>query len=128
MIGADRINDGLSSEGLAVQLTTRFSPALDLIRNMNPMHYFVGLGAGTPFEIPWFEYRGLDDKNSNIDSAYLTYFVKYGVIGLYLLFVFTTSITHHLKNPGCGINSHLSGADVHRVSHALSAVRYRNRL
>ncbi|WP_223570561.1 DUF6369 family protein [Pseudomonas sp. BF-R-26] len=97
MIGADRINDGLSSEGLAVQLTTRFSPALDLIRNMNPMHYFVGLGAGTPFEIPWFEYRGLDDKNSNIDSAYLTYFVKYGVIGLYLLFVFTTSITHHLK-------------------------------
>ena len=97
MIGADRINDALSSEGLAVQLTTRFSPALDLIRNMNPMHYFVGLGAGTPFEIPWFEYRGLDDKNSNIDSAYLTYFVKYGVIGLYLLFVFTTSITHHLK-------------------------------
>ncbi|MCP1446672.1 hypothetical protein J3D54_005804 [Pseudomonas sp. GGS8] len=97
MIGADRINDALSSEGLAVQLTTRFSPALDLIRNMNPVHYFVGLGAGTPFEIPWFEYRGLDDKNSNIDSAYLTYFVKYGVIGLYLLFVFTTSITHHLK-------------------------------
>ncbi|WLG92648.1 DUF6369 family protein [Pseudomonas cucumis] len=97
MIGADRINDALSSEGLAVQLTTRFSPALDLIRNMNPMHYFVGLGAGTPFEIPWFEYRGLDDKNSNIDSAYLTYFVKYGVIGLYLLYVFTTSIAHHLK-------------------------------
>jgi hypothetical protein len=98
MIGADRINDALSSEGLAVQLTTRFSPALDLIRNMNPMHYFVGLGAGTPFEIPWFEYRGLDDKNSNIDSAYLTYFVKYGVLGLYMLFVFTTSITHHLKS------------------------------
>lgn len=97
MIGADRINDALSSEGLAVQLTTRFSPALDLIRNMSPMHYFVGLGAGTPFEIPWFEYRGLDDKNSNIDSAYLTYFVKYGVIGLYLLYVFTTSIAHHLK-------------------------------
>ncbi|MGF6708866.1 DUF6369 family protein [Pseudomonas frederiksbergensis] len=98
MIGADRINDGLSSEGLAGQLATRFSPALDLIRNMNPVHYFVGLGAGTPFEIPWFEYRGLDDKNSNIDSAYLTYVVKYGVIGVYLLLVFTTSITQHFKS------------------------------
>lgn len=98
IIGADRINDALSSEGLAVQLTTRFSPALDLIHTMSPMHYFVGLGAGTSFEIPWFEYRGLDDRNANIDSAYLTYFVKYGVIGLYLLLVFTMAITQHLKN------------------------------
>ena len=65
---------------------------------MNPLHYFVGLGAGTPFEIPWFEYRGLDDKNSNIDSAYLTYFVKYGLIGVYLLYVFITSITQHMNS------------------------------
>lgn len=98
MIGADRINDGLSSEGMAAQLATRFSPALELIRGMNPLHYFVGLGAGTPFEIPWFEYRGLDDKNSNIDSAYLTYFVKYGLIGVYLLYVFITSITQHMNS------------------------------
>ena len=98
MIGADRINDGLSSEGMAAQLASRFSPALELIRGMHPMHYFVGLGAGTPFEIPWFEYRGLDDKNSNIDSAYLTYFVKYGLIGVYLLYVFITSITQHMNS------------------------------
>jgi hypothetical protein len=98
MIGADRINDALSSEGLAVQLATRFSPALELIDKMSPVHYFIGLGAGTSFEIPWFGYRGLDDRNSNIDSAYFTYFVKYGVIGFYLLYVFITSVTQHLKS------------------------------
>ncbi|MGY2288735.1 DUF6369 family protein [Pseudomonas sp. SDO528_S397] len=98
MIGADRINDGLSSDGLAGQLGSRFSPALELIRTMNPLNYFVGLGAGTSFEIPWFDYRGLDDRNSNIDSAYLTYFVKYGLVGLYLLLIFIMSITHDLRS------------------------------
>lgn len=98
VIGADRINNGLSSEGLNSQLATRFSPAQSLIHGMNTWHYIVGLGAGTPFEIPWFAYRGLDDKNSNIDSAYLTYFVKYGCLGGYLLMTFILSITQHLKS------------------------------
>lgn len=92
MIGADRISASMTSDGFNSQVISRFSPALELIQTMNPLHYFVGLGAGTPFEIPWFDYRGLDDLNANIDSAYLTYFVKYGLLGLFLLWLFTKSI------------------------------------
>lgn len=98
LIGAERINDALSSKELVVQLVIRFSPAFTLISDMNFVHYLVGLGAGTYFDIPWFAYRGLDERNANIDSAYLTYFVKYGLLGLYLLFVFIVSVTHHLNN------------------------------
>lgn len=98
MIGADRITDGLSSQGLLAQLATRFSPAITLIQDMQPVNYVLGFGAGTPFDIPWFDYRGLDDKNANIDSAYLTYFVKYGVLGLYLLIMFTRSVVGPLQN------------------------------
>lgn len=83
--GADRVAQSMNSGGAQAQFLTRFSPAFDRIAEMRDFQYLVGLGFGTTFEIPWFDYRGLDTDNTFVDCAYLTFYVKYGVIGLGML-------------------------------------------
>ena len=50
--------------------------------------FIYGLGFGSYFEIPWFEYRGLDSKLNTIDSTYLTFFVKYGLFSVIIIYLF----------------------------------------
>ncbi len=88
ILEVDRILSANTSKGVAIQLATRFGPAIEKINEMKTIEYFYGLGLGTYFEIPWFKYRGLDTKLNTIDSTYLSLFVKYGFLSLLIIFVF----------------------------------------
>ena len=88
LMQSDRVLTSNSKEIVAVQLASRFGPALVKINEMSTYNYITGLGLGTYFEIPWFEYRGLDTKLNTIDSTYLTLFVKYGLFSLLIIILF----------------------------------------
>ena len=95
---ADRVLNANTSKGVAIQLATRFGPALEKINEMNNLEYVHGLGLGTYFEIPWFKYRGLDTKLNTIDSTYLSLFVKYGLLGFLIIFVFFRLLLFNISN------------------------------
>lgn len=88
LMQSDRVLTSNSKEIIAVQLASRFGPALVKINEMSTYNYITGLGLGTYFEIPWFEYRGLDTKLNTIDSTYLTLFVKYGLFSILIIILF----------------------------------------
>lgn len=86
-----RVVDNLDYIKIMGQLAVRFGPALEVMNSFSWHNYLVGEGAGTTFYIPWFAYRGLEEVHSNIDSAYLTYFVKYGLISIIPLWLFVNA-------------------------------------
>ena len=77
-------------------LTTRFAPAVSKIMEMSIIERLFGYGLRTYFEIPWFEYRGLDPYLNSIDSMYLTFFVKYGFCSLLLIILFLYLVTKNI--------------------------------
>lgn len=91
--GATRVTDGLSASGIFEQLATRYEPALNVVYSFDPLNYLLGNGFGTVFDITWFEYRSLDTKNNFVDSAYITFYAKYGIMGILYLILITLSIT-----------------------------------
>ncbi len=98
LLEADRILNANTSKGVAIQLATRFGPAIEKISEMKTIEYIYGLGLGTYFEIPWFKYRGLDTKLNTIDSTYLSLFVKYGFLSLLIIFVFFRLLLFNINN------------------------------
>jgi len=74
------------------QIFSRFSPAMPTVKQMTNLEIFVGKGFATTFTIPWFKYRGLDTKHNQIDSTYITFFVKYGLVGLILILILCIKI------------------------------------
>ena len=98
LLEADRILNANTSKAVAIQLATRFGPAIEKINEMNNLEYVHGLGLGTYFEIPWFKYRGLDTKLNTIDSTYLSLFVKYGLLSLLIIFVFFRLLLFNINN------------------------------
>ena len=81
------------------QLETRFSPAMEDLKNLNTKKIIIGKGIGTTFKIPSFSYRGLDLNLNKIDSFYLTQFIKYGIFGLILtLILFKIFISKNIFN------------------------------
>lgn len=92
-IGAERVINSLNSQELAYQVDSRFSPALDVIRDFGLLKHFFGAGFGSGFEIPWFAYRGLNTLHVNIDSTYLTFYAKYGIISIALIYWYTQIMT-----------------------------------
>lgn len=98
LLEADRILNANTSKGVAIQLATRFGPAIEKINEMNNLEYIYGLGLGTYFEIPWFKYRGLDTKLNTIDSTYLSLFVKYGFLSLLIIFIFFRLLLFNVNN------------------------------
>ena len=98
LLKADRILNANTSKAVAIQLATRFGPAIEKINEMNNLEYVHGLGLGTYFEIPWFKYRGLDTKLNTIDSTYLSLFVKYGLLSLLIIFVFFRLLLFNINN------------------------------
>ena len=98
LMQAERVINALDFKELLIQFATRFSPAFDKISIMSSYQYLYGLGIGTYFEIPWFEYRGLDSKLNTIDSTYLTFFVKYGLLSIGILFLFFRVLLKNIKD------------------------------
>lgn len=92
-LDSTRVTDHLSISAIEYQLETRFGPAIEATENSTFADILFGRGMGTTFYIPWFSYRGLDPIHSNIDSAYFTYFAKYGLISLLLLAGFLMAAT-----------------------------------
>ena len=87
-MNANRVIESNNYDIVALQIIARFNPAIEKIVEMKAYQYIYGLGIGTYFEIPWFEYRGLDSKLNTIDSTYLTLFVKYGIFSLLFIILF----------------------------------------
>ena len=87
-MNANRVIESNNSDIITLQIVSRFTPAIEKIVDMKAYQYIYGLGIGTYFEIPWFEYRGLDRKLNTIDSTYLTLFVKYGIFSLLFIILF----------------------------------------
>tara|TARA_B100000767_G_scaffold271246_1_gene296474 strand:+ start:379 stop:1785 length:1407 start_codon:yes stop_codon:yes gene_type:complete len=69
------------------ELNKRFLPASKYFNEIRIKEFFLGYGISSFFEIKHFEYRGLDTKNNSMDSLYLTFFIKYGFIGLAIIFI-----------------------------------------
>jgi len=87
LMSANRVLDTNTSELVVLQIASRFTPAVEKIIEMKPYEYIYGLGVGTTFEIPWFEYRSLDIKLNTIDSTYLSLFVKYGLLSIIIVII-----------------------------------------
>jgi hypothetical protein len=81
-LGVERVTAATSAEGIAAQFANRFGPAFNIMAEMQWWEWIVGTGMGTTFEIPWFEYQGLDPRNNFVDSAYITMAVKWGASAL----------------------------------------------
>ena len=71
------------------QFYNRISPALIKINNFSGTDWVFGKGMGEGFEIPWFGYKGLDTENVVVDNYYISFLVKYGILGICLIFVLT---------------------------------------
>jgi hypothetical protein len=98
IMNANRVLDANSSDVVALQIVSRFAPAVEKIVEMKPYEYIYGLGVGTTFEIPWFEYRSLDTKLNTIDSTYLSLFVKYGMFSILILILFFRLLLFNINN------------------------------
>ena len=98
IMSANRVLDSNKSEIVALQLVSRFAPAIEKVIQMKPYEYIYGLGIGTYFEIPWFEYRALDTKLNTIDSTYLTLFVKYGLFSILIFILFFRLLLFNINN------------------------------
>jgi len=98
LMGSERVMNAIDFQEILIQLAARFSPALEKIAGMNLEQYIYGLGLGTYFEIPWFEYRGLDSKLNTIDSTYLTFFVKFGLFSIGLLVLFFRILLQNVRD------------------------------
>ena len=51
-----------------------------------PSNFLFGEGINFKFYIPWYEYRGLDVFHNSVDSFFVTFFIKHGILGLLILF------------------------------------------
>lgn len=80
------------------ELKRRYSPSLKYIEKISIREFIFGNGIATTFEIDHFKYRGLDTKNNSMDSLYLTFFIKYGILGLAIIFyLFIKILTVYIK-------------------------------
>jgi len=98
IMSANRVLDSNNSEIVSLQIAARFAPAIEKVIQMKPYEYIYGLGIGTYFEIPWFEYRALDTKLNTIDSTYLTLFVKYGLFSILIFILFFRLLLFNINN------------------------------
>lgn len=88
LMKVERVTQSLDLAGLTSQFSIRYMPAFERISEMSGSDFLFGLGYSTTFEIPWFTYRGLNERNNQLDSAYLTFYVKYGLLGLVMLYIY----------------------------------------
>lgn len=94
----DKILSLVSYTQITDQLMIRYGPAITYLIDMDLEQVFFGYGFKTLFEIPWFEFWGLDSFFNSVDNTYLTFFIKYGIIGLVLIFILLVDIWKLTKN------------------------------
>jgi hypothetical protein len=94
LVGQERVLESFSKEGFILQISNRFSPAMLPLSKAGLIDLIFGHGLGYYFDIPWFEYRELDNLNVSVDSAYLTHFVKQGIFGLIFLLIAFKFLTY----------------------------------
>ena len=94
-----RLEEGSSAEGVGAQLLVRMSPGIEKIDEMRPINHVFGLGMGTTFYIPWFEFRDLDSLSVEVDDNYITFYAKYGLVGIFIILLFTHLVVgdFHIK-------------------------------
>lgn len=66
-------------------LESRFAPATSLIHEFSWYNHLRGLGSGFEIEIPWFNsglWRHGNFTSPAIDSLFLTFYVKHGLLGV----------------------------------------------
>lgn len=89
---AERIMHSMTYEGVIRQISSRYSPFINVLQEWSAVNYIFGAGIGVPFEIPWFEYREyMDNFNANIDSSYVTYYFKFGMLSVLIIFMLLRS-------------------------------------
>ena len=89
-VNAERVLSALDVKSIVIQLSNRYLPAILDVAMMTGTQNFFGYGLGHYFEIPWFEYReNLDNQNISVDCAYLTVYVKQGLLGILSLILST---------------------------------------
>jgi serine/threonine protein kinase len=86
--GSKRVIESFNLNQLIYQINSRYQPAIEVINEFTLSNYIFGKGIGTSFFIPWFTHRDLDPYNINIDSGYLTFYAKFGLISIFLTFVY----------------------------------------
>jgi len=96
-----RVFDVFDAELLSKLFSIRFSPFVNELANFKTTNdYIFGLGFGKPFYIPWFEYReNVNNFNPNIDNLYLTYFMKFGLSFVIVLFIFYHLLKKYIQHP-----------------------------
>jgi len=93
-----RILEILDLELLSADLTTRFEPFLNIFNDFTLTEHLFGKGPGYGIYIRWFEYRGLDPYNAYLDSLYLTFYLKYGLLSIAVIFILFKEISGYLAN------------------------------
>jgi hypothetical protein len=86
------------------QLMTRYSPAMDYLNNLTILTTIFGFGYGTTFFIGWFDYQGLDSYLNNIDTTYVTMFVKMGMLSsIYIVAFVWLFVSGHKRSTGISL-------------------------
>ena len=93
-----RVLDIVDSELLLADLTTRFGPFLTIFNDFTLTEHLFGKGPGYGIYISWFEYRGLDPYNAYLDSLYLTFYLKYGLLSIAVILILLKEISSYLAN------------------------------
>jgi hypothetical protein len=93
-----RILEILDFELLLADLTTRFEPFLNIFNDFTLTEHLFGKGPGYGIYIKWFEYRGLDPYNAYLDSLYLTFYLKYGLLSIAIILILLKEISGYLAN------------------------------
>jgi len=94
---AERVLNALSTDAIVMQLSNRYLPAILDIYKMTDIQKVFGYGLGHYFEIPWFDYRqNIENQNISVDCAYLTVYVKQGLLGI-LSLILTTYLLVSVK-------------------------------
>ena len=89
-----RVSGVTTIDGIANQFEVRYTPAVNVVKAMSFNELLVGKGLGYLFEIPWFEYRGLDTDAISMDSFWLTMYVKNGILSVFWIIAFVAIINH----------------------------------
>ena len=75
------------------ELFARFiEPVVEGGYELNLKTFLFGEGVNFKFYIPWYEYREIDVYHNSVDSFFVTFFVKHGILGVIIFY----SIVHQV--------------------------------
>ena len=93
-----RVIEQLNAPTILNDLIVRFGPFFNTLEKFDFIDYIIGKGPGFGIYISWFEYRGLDPYNAYLDSLYLTFYIKYGVLMIPIIFIILHEVKLYIQN------------------------------